>query len=255
MSRTAPTTPENLWLPLRRTRTSSPRIRLFCFPFAGGAASVYRTWPEAYPQDVEVLPVQLPGREKRMREAPFKHLDELLDAMVPILRPHLDKPFALFGHSMGAIIAYGVARRLIESGAPKPAHLFVSARAAPHRVAREEPIHSMPGPQFVEALKKMGGTPPQVLEHKELMELVEPLLRADLQLNEGYVHRESSPLPCPLTAFCGAQDQEAEEEPMRAWEDMTAGTFRFHLFPQGHFFIDEARDELIQEIVGDLAQH
>lgn len=228
------------------------RKRLFCFPFAGGAASVYRQWPAAFPADIEVVPVQLPGREKRMREPAFQHLDPLLDALMEALRPELDRPFAFFGHSMGAIIAYGFARRLAEAGADEPFHLFASARVAPHLVPREDPIHKMDRPQFVEALKEMGGTPTEVLEHAELMEMVEPLLRADLGLNEGYEHRGGVTLSCPITAFCGAQDKEAHEEQMRQWNQMTTGAFRFHLFPQGHFFIDEARREVIDQILKDL---
>lgn len=241
----------NPWLPFKKG-PSAARQRLFCFPFAGGAASVYRQWLTAFPEEIEVLPVQPPGREKRMRETAFRRLDPLVDALMDGLRPELDRPFAFFGHSMGAIIAYGLTRRLLETGARGPSHLFVSARVAAHLVPREEPIHKMDRPRFIAALKDLGGTPPEVLDHEELMEMVEPLLRADLELNEGYQHREGTPFECPITAFCGAQDKEAGEEQMRRWEEMTTGAFRFHLFPQGHFFLDQARDELIAEICSDL---
>jgi medium-chain acyl-[acyl-carrier-protein] hydrolase len=241
----------NLWLPFQKG-PSAARRRLFCFPFAGGTASIYRKWLSEFPADVEVVPVQLPGRERRMREPAFRDLDPLLDVLVDVLQPEFDRPFAFFGHSMGAIIAYGLGRRLQEIGARGPSHLFVSARVAAHLVPREEPIHAMERPQFVAALKAMGGTPPEVLDHKELMDMMEPLLRADLGLNEAYQYRDGPLLQCPITAFCGAQDQEAKEGRMRQWEDLTTGAFRFHLFPQGHFFLEQARTELIQEICNDL---
>ena len=252
--RTVPMNAEvNPWLPYKKP-AGGAALRLFLFHFAGGTASAFRPWISALAPTIEAVPVQLPGRERRMRESAFRQLDALLDALEVGIGSELEKPHAFFGHSMGALVAYGLARRRQEQGKSLPVHLFASARSAPHIVAREEPIHSMPAQEFRDALKRMGGTPPEVLEHEELMALIEPLVRADLELNEGYRYQEGAPLQCPITAFGGAQDAEATEEQILPWEQHTTAGFRFRRFPQGHFFIQDALDEVLREIRTDLGR-
>ena len=145
-------------------------IRLFCFPYAGGSAVVFRSWPEALPSNVEVVAVQPPGRGARIMEAPFTSLTPLVEAVAEAMRPQLDKPFAFFGHSLGALISFELTRRLRSLGAPQPARLFVSGTGAPQLGQANRPIHALPDSELMEALRNLNGTPAEVLDNAELMQ-------------------------------------------------------------------------------------
>ena len=251
------TTPRNAttnpWLAYVKPRPEA-RLRLFCFPYAGGAASIYRTWPDELPPEIEVCPVQLPGREGRIRQAAFTNMDDLVAAAAEGLAAELDRgPHAFFGHSMGALIGYELARRRRRAGRPGPRHLIVSARSAPTVPDREEPIYDLPTERFRERLRELNGTPAEVLEHPELMELVEPLLRADFEVNETYEHHPGEPLSCPLTALGGLRDEEVPREDLEKWEELTTGPFRLHMLPGDHFFLNgEGRRETLTLVARHL---
>src|SRR5512132_3878400 len=158
---------------------STGRIPLVCLPYAGGGASAYRLWRRLQPASIEVCPVQLPGREGRIRETPYRRVEPLAETLAGLLAPCAGRPFAIFGHSMGALIGFVLARRLRAMGLPGPAHLFVSAARPPGEMRRGEPVHTLSDESFVHALRALRGTPEQVLEHRELMELLLPTLKAD----------------------------------------------------------------------------
>ncbi|MEM7481854.1 MAG: thioesterase domain-containing protein [Acidobacteriota bacterium] len=242
------------WITYRRSRPSA-RLRLFCFPFAGGGASTYRRWPDDFPPEVDLCPVQLPGRENRIQEIPFDALDPLVESFAESHRDWFrDLPFAFFGHSMGSLIAFELARWLRREGLPAPRHLFMSAHRAPHQPLREPPIYALPDAEFRNRLRRLNGTPEAVLQHPELMELLEPLLRADFAVNERYECRSEPPLDIPLTAYGGVEDPDVEAADLKAWGQHTTGPFQTRLFPGDHFFLqtEEGGGELRRRIAAVL---
>ena len=228
------------------------RLRLFCFPYAGTGASTFRTWSDQLPPDIEVCPVQLPGREKRLSEPLFTHLSPLVKILALILLPYLDRPFAFFGHSMGALVSFELTRKLRHHKAPSPMHLFVSGRRAPQIPNPDPPIHQLPDNAFVGELRRYNGTPEAVLQNPELRSLFLPILRADLAINETYTYISEAPLDCPISAFGGLQDKEVSRKELDAWRDQTNTTFSLSMFPGDHFFLKREPDALWQAISQSL---
>ncbi len=241
----------NSWV-IRPRPNPRGRLRLFCFPYAGGAASVFYTWSDGLPGDVEVCPIQLPGRESRLRELPFTALPPLTQALAQAIQPYLDKPFAFFGHSMGAVIGFELARQLRRQNDLCPAHLFVSGSRAPQVPDPNPPLHQLPDGEFVAELRHFNGTPEEVLQNSELMQLFLPILRADFAIHETYTYTAGAPLDCSISAFGGSQDDRVSGEDLAAWRGQTCSTFMLRLFPGDHFFLHSARSLLIQAISQDL---
>jgi medium-chain acyl-[acyl-carrier-protein] hydrolase len=233
--------------------SSRARVRLFCFPYAGGAAHIFQQWPRRMPEGVEVCAVQPPGRGSRLRERPYASLKELVAAAAPALLPFMDRPFAFYGHSMGALVAYELTRRLREEGRPEPLHLFVSGCRAPQLSETREVTYNLPDPEFIEHLRSLKGTPAEVLEHEELLQLVLPLLRADFAATQTYRYAEGPPLGRPLTAVGGLQDEEVTREHLAPWRETTTGAFSLHMLPGDHFFLHTSRDMLLDIITRHLA--
>lgn len=227
-------------------------LRLFCFPFAGGGATTYRGWPAHLPPDIEVVAVQLPGREDRLREEPFTDVFELTPVVAQALAPYLDRPFALFGHSMGALVAFELARALERAGGPAPEHLFVSARSAPTVRYSLPSVGGMSDREVLGLLRRLGGTPPDALRDPDLMRLVLPRFRADLTLCERYLYSPDRKLSCPISALGGALDFFRRGE-LTGWAAETRAAFQLRMFPGGHFFIDEARARVLQVVAEALA--
>lgn len=224
------------WTSLRRTGPE-PRLRLFCFPYAGASALIYRTWPASLPSDVEVCPVQLPGRGARSKEPPFTRLSPLVEALAQALGPLLDIPFAFFGHSLGALVSFELARKVRKDYAINPVHLFVSAARAPQIPRRASPIHSLPDGEFLAELRRLDGTPAELLECKEFMEIMLPLLRADFSVFETYKYLNEPVLDCPISAFGGLQDRRVSKVDLEAWHAQTDASFSLQMFPGDHFFL------------------
>jgi medium-chain acyl-[acyl-carrier-protein] hydrolase len=224
------------------------RLKLFCFPYAGGGAAAYRAWGKELPQDVELCPVQLPGRESRMVEPPFQHLEGLVMALADAIAPQLDRPFAFFGHSMGALVAYELTRTLRRRGLPEPARLLVSAFRAPHLARRVAPIYHLPDEAFLAALRRFNGTPDEILQNADLMELVMPILRADFSVCETYTHRREAPLDLPIVAFGGCADEDVKPAELEPWRELTTSGFSLAMFPGDHFFLDSSRPALLETV-------
>ncbi len=210
-------------------------LRLFCFPNAGGGASMYYPWVNGLAPEIEVCPVQLPGRENRLPERPFTHFDELISALAQALQPRFDKPFAFFGHSMGALISYGLAHYLIQQGQPAPVHLFLSAYRAPH-IPNEEALHLLSDAELVRKIQELNGTQQGILENPELRQLFLPIFRADFGVCETYAHTSEEPLAIPMTVFGGLQDQRVSRAVLDAWREQTRSSFSLHMLPGDHFF-------------------
>ncbi|MGQ4807055.1 Linear gramicidin dehydrogenase LgrE [Candidatus Entotheonellaceae bacterium PAL068K] len=248
MSSTKP----NLWLYCPQPIPNA-RLRLFCFPYAGVGASIFRRWVEGLPVGVELCAIQLPGRESRLRETPFNRLAELGQALRPILRPYLDRPFALFGHSLGAWIGYELSRQLREHDGLAPAHLFVSGRRAPHRPPSQPPMHTLADAAFLQAMRtRYGGGPEIVWQDAELMQVFLPILRADITMAETYTPICHEPLDCPISAFGGFQDTSTDRSELEDWQELTTRTFQLRLLPGDHFFVNENRRLLLHLIAQDL---
>jgi medium-chain acyl-[acyl-carrier-protein] hydrolase len=241
----------NLWLAKSRPEPRA-HVRLFCFPYAGGSSQTYRSWPEALSPEVEVCPVRLPGRGSRIREPPFKDVHSLVEAFLPVMARYLDKPFAFFGHSMGGVIAFELSRRLRRACGVEPFHLFISGRRAPHLDDNGPVIYDLPEPEFREELRRLNGTPAEVLEHPELMEILVPLLRADISVSQTYKCYSRPSLTCPLTVFGGLQDEQDEPEGLAAWREHTSGPFDQRMFAGDHFFINTAQRQLHDALRGAL---
>jgi medium-chain acyl-[acyl-carrier-protein] hydrolase len=237
--------------PVERYRNT--RLRLFCFPYAGGGASIFREWPAELPPGIQVCPVQLPGRESRWGEAPFTRLSSLVETLANVLHPLLNVPFALFGHSMGALISFELARRLRRDTGEVPVHVFVSAARAPQIPDPWPPIHQLPDSEFANQLVRFNGIPAEVLQNAELMRMVLPTLRADFTLYETYVHQPEEPLSCPLSAYGGRQDSRVPAVHVAGWRAQTRGAFAFRGFPGDHFFLFNARRQLLRDLSAELS--
>jgi len=238
------------WL-LSRSNPNT-RLRLFCLPYAGGGASVFRNWPVALPPEVDVCPIQLPGRETRSRERPFDRLGPLVEALMAALEPRLQVPFAFFGHSMGALISFEVTRALRRRGQAGPVQLFVSGHRAPQLPDPDPPLHDLPKPELLVKLAQLKGTPKEVLENPEIMEYLLPLLRNDLALCETYQYTREARLPCPISVFGGIDDWKTPYEVLVAWQDQTDWPCQPHLFPGHHFFLQQAQPEILKTLAEEL---
>jgi len=232
------------WLTFPRPNPQAA-MRLFCFSYAGGGASTFRPWLQHLAPSIELCAVQLPGRENRLREAPLTQIDPIVDILDQMLPAYFDKPFALFGHSLGAILAFELARALRNRPEARLAHVFVSARIAPQAIDPEPPIYQLPEAQFLAKLRQLNGTPAMVFEHEELLEMLMPILRADFALNETYVYRPEPPLD-------GTEDPKVSESELKEWSAQAAGRFALKMFPGDHFFVSSAQQAIVSLINGEL---
>lgn len=234
---------------------ADPRVyvRLFCFPYAGGGASAFRAWPSRLPPDVQVCPIQLPGRENRWGEPAYTDLSPLVGDLADALAPLLEVPFALFGHSLGALIAFELTRELRRSGQASPDLLLVAGCRAPQVPDLTPPIHRLPEEDFVEELRKLNGMPDSICQNREYLGLIVPTLRADLALYETYAYQEEEPLSCPIAAFAGEDDGRARGPAVAAWEAQTRAAFSLRVFAGDHFFVVSAQDDLLRAAADVLA--
>jgi medium-chain acyl-[acyl-carrier-protein] hydrolase len=241
-----------LWLS-NASGVENPRLRVFGLPHAGGGASLFRRWPEDLPAGVEVLGIQLPGRENRWKESAISNMRELIERLVPFMEPLLSSPYVLFGHSMGAIVGFELAREFRRRSLPQPGHIFVSARRAPHLPEFRGRIAHLDEREFVALIhQRYGGIPQPVMHDPDLLRLFVPALRADIQLIETYRCPVEEPFSFPLTAFGGQQDTSVTVRQLNAWRSLSNGPFRLELFPGGHFFPQTAREAMLRSVLEDL---
>jgi medium-chain acyl-[acyl-carrier-protein] hydrolase len=243
----------DIWVTYPRLNPQA-RLRLLCFPYAGGRTLTFHAWPDELPPDIEICPIQLPGRGSRLKETPFTRLPALVEAMAPALLPYLDKPFAFFGHSMGALISFELTRYLRRQYDLSPIYLFVSGHPAPQLPPSIPSLHQLPASEFVAELRRFRGAPEAVLQNTELMELFLPTLRADLAMCETYIYANEEPLNCPISAFGGRQDSLVNHDSLAAWSDQTRAPFSLRILPGDHFFLNSARTLLLKSIAKDLSR-
>src|SRR6266436_2756636 len=221
-------------------------MRLFCFPYAGGGASIYRGWENYLPAGVEVWPVQPPGRGSRFKESAFATMDSLVTAAATAIKPFLDLPISLFGHSVGAMASFELAHLLADEFGVNVRHLFVSGARGPHLPRNGHRIHDLPEDEFTTELKALNGTPPEVLDNPELMRMISATLRADFAIADTYSSSSRPPLNCPITAFGGLEDSLVSREDLEAWRIQTANSFDLWQLPGDHFFIHTSDSLLLQ---------
>ena len=204
------------------------------------------------PTDVEICPVQYPGRGTRLKEAPFTRLSSLVEALAEALIPLLDRPFAIFGHSLGALAGFELARQLRRQFGVQPVRLFVSGDRAPQVPSRDRPIHALSEEAFLAELRSLNGIPEKVLEDAELMEIMLPIVRADVAVYETYVYATEPPLDRPISAFGGLQDRRVSRADLEAWRDQTTASFSLRMFPGDHFFLNTIQPLLLQVLSQEL---
>ena len=228
--------------------------RLFCFPWAGGGTSTYLGWKQALAGAANVIAIRLPGREDRVAETPIESMESAAEALAGEFIRHAGAPFSFFGHSMGAVMAFEVARRLHDKGAMGPRLIIASAARAPvFRIGHQPP----PDPsreQFIAELKRLEGIPPEVLADPRLLDLALPALEADARLYRRYVHTPGAPLTVPITVYRGEADPNITAEHTARWAEMTTGHFGQRVFPGGHFYVESCRDALMEAIREDLTR-
>ncbi len=230
------------------------KLRLFCFPYAGGRAWNFRTWANQLPSIFEVNAIELPGRGWRLAEPLCQRLEPLVEAIASAIFPALDRPLAFFGHSMGGLIAFELARRLRQNYGLLPAHLIISGRRAPQVPNPHPPIHALPESAFLAEIRRFNGTPAEVLENADLMEILLPILRADFTVVETYRYLAESPLNCPITVLGGLEDPETNEYLLQAWQEQTTEAFSLQMLPGDHFFVHSAQSRLLELLAEALEQ-
>jgi len=222
------------WIVVPEPRPSA-RVRLLCFPHAGGGASSYHAWSTRLPAEIEVCAIQLPGRESRIREIPVHNLRAIVSRLADELQVELKGTFAFFGHSMGALLAFELARLLRRRGDALPVHLFFSGREAPHLPKVIQPLSHLDDERLIEEVRRLKGTPEEILHHRELLELLLPALRADFAACETYSCAPEPPLDCPATVLGGTRDN-VDRADLEAWRQHIDGPFSVRMFPGDHFF-------------------
>jgi medium-chain acyl-[acyl-carrier-protein] hydrolase len=233
------------WIrPYRRPEAVPARCRLYLFPYAGGGASAFRGWGARLGGSVEVAGVQLPGREDRIAEPLVGDFDELSDHLFDAFMDSADLPFALFGHSLGALLAYEMAHRVRDAHGISPLHLFVSAYRAPHLPDPWDPVDSLSEADLIARLRDMDGTPTAIFDSRDLAEVYLPIMRSDLLVAESYTHRDRPPLRCPVTALGGDADPEVAVTELAAWGEHTLGKFSTAVFPGRHFYYRQHEDRI-----------
>ncbi len=245
----------NPWLVWPRPNPDA-RLRLFCFPYAGGSSTIYRNWPVKLQTDLEVIPIELPGRGSRIKEEPFNRLTPLVEAAAQAIIPHLNRPYAFFGHSMGALVSFELARYLRRHHAHglAPSHLFVSGRGAPQCDSGRLLVDTLTDAELTREMQKLNGTPPEILSNPELMALVLPVLRADFAVWDHYVYEDEKPLACPISVYGGLQDRDMTRAHINAWGEQTSAAFRVSMFPGDHFFIHADERLLLQTLARELSE-
>jgi len=229
-------------------------LRLFCFPYAGVGPSLYRPWLAALPGHIEVKLIQLPGREGRWREPALTSLSQIADQVSRALVPHLQAPFAFYGHSLGALVSFEVTRQLRAAGHPMPQQLFLGAHRGPQLPNPHSAIGHLGDEAFIEQVRKRyDGIPQAVLDNPELLELMLPCLRADFTAFETYEYRAQPPLECAISAFGGDQDGYVRTHEVAGWREQTTGRFRMRVVPGNHFFMQTGREQVIGALVDDLS--
>jgi medium-chain acyl-[acyl-carrier-protein] hydrolase len=243
---------EDTWLTACRPNPTAT-LRLFCLPYAGGGASAFRAWARELPEAIEVCAVQLPGRETRWLEKPFERMWPLTSVLADVLAPRLSMPYALFGHSMGALVAFELTRELRRRRMAEPRLLVASAHRAPDLPSQTPPLRDLPEDQLVEEMGRLHGSSDGLLQDAEVRACMLPLIRADFAVCETYVYEPDAPLECPILAIGGSGDPHVSRTELEAWREHTRAGFALRQLHGGHFYLHTARSTLLRHLGTELA--
>jgi medium-chain acyl-[acyl-carrier-protein] hydrolase len=241
------------WI-VRYRPNEQARLRLFCFPYAGGRASVFRPWLDALPPEVELCSIQLPGREERIGEQVCTRLTPLVQTLAEAIYPYLDRPFAFYGHSMGALVSFELARQLRRIYDKHPVCLYLAAFRAPHLPNPNIKIYHLPIEVFKVVLRA-DGIPEAILQNEELMQVMLPVIRADYEVCDTYEYREEPPLACPFSLFGGLEDVRVRKADLETWPVHTSAASSLSMLPGSHLFLHTTQDLLLAEISQSLEMH
>jgi surfactin synthase thioesterase subunit len=242
------------WLVCYEERPAA-RLRLFCFPCAGGGAAGFHPWVKKLPQDIEIIGVRMPGTESRILERPPESIPEAVNNITLVIYPELDKPFAFFGHSVGALFGFELAREVVRKNGMRPVHFFAAGIRAPQVPLRHPPIHDLAEEEFLEEMeRRYSGVPQEIVQDPDLLQIVLPGLRAGLKMSEGYKYTEGEPLDCDITVFGGYEDKSVNNADLKSWREQTKGRFAMHFFPGDHFFIYYEQDHLLSLLSSELTR-
>jgi medium-chain acyl-[acyl-carrier-protein] hydrolase len=247
----------NKWFNVRPARNVAA-LRLFCFPHVGAGASAFNPWKAAWiPDNIELWTVRLPGREQRLSETPFRRMGPLVEGLYEAMATQLSGPYAFYGHSLGALVAFELARKIQHRGGLGPIRLLISAHTAPQLGLCRPVLYNLPDKEFVNGLRRFAGTPDEALNNEDLMSIMMGALRADFEVDETYSYEEGQPLDCPISAFGGIDDADVSQADLDAWKMHTSQKFSLQMMEGDHFFIFRSPDflhRLTQELKVDLPE-
>ena len=222
-------------------------LRAFCFPYAGGSSGSFLSLANSISDSIELIAVQLPGRANRMAEQPINNMADMVETITSYSHYITEKPYVMLGHSMGARIVYAAALAFTEAKLPLPVHMIVSGSRAAYLPTSDEVFYDWPKPQFLSKLKSLNGTPDEVLEHDDLLDILLPMLRADFELAQCY-QSEIHQIDCPITALGGLSDASVSHLQLNAWAELTTKSFECKMLQGDHFFIDKNKPDFTKAI-------
>jgi medium-chain acyl-[acyl-carrier-protein] hydrolase len=249
--RQAPLASRQRWMQCPRPNPDAG-LRLVCLPYSGGRAAAFAGLAAELPGDVELCAIELPGHGRRLRETPLTRLRPLVEQVTGVLADGVRQPFALLGYSMGALLGFEVTRELARRGLPGPGALYVAAAKAPHVPSPGPPVHDLPRAALVDWLVRLGGSRIELLQDSELVDVMLPVVRADLAVVGTYAYEPGQPLDCPVAAFGGSADPTVPRPLLEAWRDQAAGDFSVTILDGGHFFLDSSRALFAQALTAEL---
>ncbi|PID43654.1 MAG: hypothetical protein CSA52_02805 [Gammaproteobacteria bacterium] len=229
-------------------------VRLICIPHGGGGPQSYKTWAEQLPEHIEVLALGFPGRGSRYAEAAIHSMPPLADGITEALKPFLDKPYALFGHSVGALVAYEAACRIRATGLMQPMRLIVSAHETPENSYTDQPMYTLSDSELLDKIGALGLVPEDAMQNTELVQFILPALRADFELSETYTYRPSEALALPVTAMLGVDDPLLNKNAMQQWEKYTTAAFTLRCYQGDHFYTVSAEQQVLDDIAAELTE-
>lgn len=231
----------------------APAARLICLPYAGGSAATYIPWSRLLPREVELIALQPPGRGSRMAQTPHSQMQPLISELMSVFPKVTDRPYVIFGHSLGSRVGFELVLQCQMKGLPLPARFIASGSRAPHLFKRELPIYDLPDAEFVEALRDLDGTPEEVLNNSELIQWLLPVLRADFRIADTHCAPRTA-LNCPLTVFGGTEDETVSVAEIEAWREVAANECDIHWVEGGHFFVERNREWVLEQVNAILAR-
>jgi surfactin synthase thioesterase subunit len=244
----------NLWIYPNRLNPKA-KLRLFCFPYSGASASIFFSWLNEIPTMIEVLPVQLPGRGNRVNEDLINRIDILVEKAFNGLKHLFDQPYVFFGHSLGALLSFELARVIRKTSYSLPKHLILSGHGAPHLPDQNPHIHALPDDEFIKKLYELNGMSKEVLENRELMEMIIPVIRTDFEACETYIYQDQDPLNIPISAYGGIEDPYVSKADLEGWQKHSLYPTLVRMFPGDHFYINTSRFLLLNSLVRELSKY